>query len=1097
MSSPAGLQHFLSQWMPNSSRAGVILHGSPGSIRSSGSPVVRDPDDSFSSHFAPLPVSLCSSVDTCSPGEVATEQFDASLSCDMQSIQDMLRNTRDLPLIAKLEQLKQMQHRMQEQLKTHQQEQQLRLQHEQQSLQRTAQNTTDSSMWNIKQSMVEPNTEHDDSNHEYEDSFQSMSEDHTVHGNECETEPLDRPIRSGFSGKTFEEMLEEQLRMEDQKLTAKNASAETAKVKRPFLKRGEGLARFTKDKSAALSHRKHPSNPKPPPCPNPKSSQDSDMRSKKNSNKTEALKSTHLVIHRKTATLNKENVPQNKTTMPVTKTTVRPPVLGAHQGQNVSSISAPFKRDRKSEQNVKSVTTTDANKMGACNREDGNNIAENSFEVWFAERGTHWEQDHQRECVELGEFELLERAADEISFSSNSSFISTLLHRGCRRLSSTPIKSSNQSTPPSRTVTEAPGPEVGHTTSVPPTNTVITRDVNTLKEKDLMGVLSDAKMDDKDLNTSLCSNSELQPPISNPPLRHCFQVPTVPYDKRTYQDRDGVSSPEGDDANSCNSKDSTLIDSKGHLEFDDDDTWNEPEEVDSCPVEESPSKRALKRKVAFSKDTKSASVSPNAENENKGLPTCPLVSKMFPALNPIASSPVTVQAPQNMHSEGAAQSSLLRERLVELETEIERFKRENADLSKLKQENQDVKENLRKERAEFEKKRLEDIAKWEEFKREENKKLQRERKLFEKHAAAVRARPDKQERDEIQALKQQVNALQEDLRKREARWSNTHSRLRQQVDALSSENASLRDQVRTLEKLRLSVWKSAENEREKRSCASGSKISAASISKSPSQSSKSSLSKNGSPETKSPPKNSGPYSETMKESIGFKNDHSPMEGSDGLDLTESNFDASLMNSIHTAATEHSKQEQEEIMHSDNKIEKVLPDGGRLIIFPNGTRKEISADGQTVKVTFFNGDVKHNMPDQRVIYYYAEAQTTHITYPDGMEVLQFPNNQTEKHFPDGRKEITFPDQTVKNLYPDGREESVLTDGTIIQLNPDGSKVIQFNTGQREVHTADFKRREYPDGTVKTVYSDGRQETQYPTGRVRLKDAQGHIIMDTKA
>lgn len=97
-----------------------------------------------------------------------------------------------------------------------------------------------------------------------------------------------------------------------------------------------------------------------------------------------------------------------------------------------------------------------------------------------------------------------------------------------------------------------------------------------------------------------------------------------------------------------------------------------------------------------------------------------------------------------------------------------------------------------------------------------------------------------------------------------------------------------------------------------------------------------------------------------------------------------------------------------------------------------------------------------------IYYYADAQTTHTTYPDGIEVLQFPNNQTgetwlhlfdsnvilllnlnyplhhcsalnvckssfpsaEKHFPDGRKEITYPDQTVKNLYPDG---------TIIQVN----------------------------------------------------------------
>ncbi len=66
-----------------------------------------------------------------------------------------------------------------------------------------------------------------------------------------------------------------------------------------------------------------------------------------------------------------------------------------------------------------------------------------------------------------------------------------------------------------------------------------------------------------------------------------------------------------------------------------------------------------------------------------------------------------------------------------------------------------------------------------------------------------------------QALKQQLNVLQEDLRKRESRWSNTQSRLRQQVDTLSAENASLRDQVRTLEKLRLSAWKSAEKEKEK------------------------------------------------------------------------------------------------------------------------------------------------------------------------------------------------------------------------------------------------------------------------------------------
>lgn len=92
------------------------------------------------------------------------------------------------------------------------------------------------------------------------------------------------------------------------------------------------------------------------------------------------------------------------------------------------------------------------------------------------------------------------------------------------------------------------------------------------------------------------------------------------------------------------------------------------------------------------------------------------------------------------------------------------------------------------------------------------------------------------------------------------------------------------------------------------------------------------------------------------------------------------------------------------------------------MFPNGTQKEVSADGKTVTVTFFNGDVKKVMPDERVvglhggvflhglnfskkrptdfvslqIYYYAAAQTTHTTYPEGLEVLHFSSGQIGKN-----------------------------------------------------------------------------------------------------
>ena len=61
------------------------------------------------------------------------------------------------------------------------------------------------------------------------------------------------------------------------------------------------------------------------------------------------------------------------------------------------------------------------------------------------------------------------------------------------------------------------------------------------------------------------------------------------------------------------------------------------------------------------------------------------------------------------------------------------------------------------------------------------------------------------------------------------------------------------------------------------------------------------------------------------------------------------------------------------MYGFHQVEQVQADGSRVILFANGTRKEISKDGQTVIVSFFNGDFKQVFPDQRVVrdhlYYY--------------------------------------------------------------------------------------------------------------------------------
>eukprot|EP00762_Andalucia_godoyi_P008604 ANDGO_04596.mRNA.1 hypothetical protein len=79
----------------------------------------------------------------------------------------------------------------------------------------------------------------------------------------------------------------------------------------------------------------------------------------------------------------------------------------------------------------------------------------------------------------------------------------------------------------------------------------------------------------------------------------------------------------------------------------------------------------------------------------------------------------------------------------------------------------------------------------------------------------------------------------------------------------------------------------------------------------------------------------------------------------------------------------------------------------VVLFPVGTRVEKHADRT---VTYFhNGDSKTKYAD-RCEYYYAKPKTTHVSYPDGVQIYYFENGQIEKHYPAGDKEIRFPDGT---------------------------------------------------------------------------------------
>ncbi|XP_029386349.1 centromere protein J isoform X2 [Echeneis naucrates] len=1076
----------------------------------------------------------------------------------------------------------------------------------------------------------------------------ALSEDR---GRKEDTPSDDRPIKPGIGGhkQTFEELLEEQLKLEEQR--QKSAQQQQSQdgpeavqppPKRAFLKRGEGLSRFTNNGKISLPKKEMKKDSKPAP--------QAKVVTRSNSEPAAVPKGGTNGLQRKTAILNKENKLRNLNSPPqdirAESKTARMKVLGSHQKQNTEgSESAPTDPEGRQtkqgqlrqvkEQNNRTVSgqtlrkpdphrlqpnpvTKQVGLLESCAAKDkssgskvesaerragseaaagGHGLPLDSFELSFQEKLQRWECDRQLESMELGEFELLEQAAEELSFSSNSSFVMKLLQmdqhhqqlqsaQGLhqRRLSSTPIKS------PPRGVLQrchSLGSGGGLASKSMSVNSegfgVKMRDdavkskVNSKERQDMPE--SGRGNKDKKSDVSSCGGSECedQEMSVKPPLfPSTFTFPAQfnpPYDKRSYQDEDScrdsdvTQDGDGESGTVLSNDESTLTDDKheqeGKVVFDDDDTWNDLEETAVDPHHDtsgvgpvsdatanpvSAPERTLLRKVAVSKAVepdKGTVVGSANLDLDPPPPVSQLMTRLFPSLKPKTQNaslppPAVSFAPESKKPAEEAgqqvQSLQLRERLVQLEIEIERFKQENAVLTKLRQENEKKQETLRKERLEFEQTKADELAKFEEYKREETKKLQKERKLFEKHAAAARAIPDKKEREEIQALKQQLSSLQEELRRKESRWSSTHSRLRQQINSLSQENGALQDEVRMLEKLRLSALKkspvNAQKDKETKdgsglfpnnipSVTKGVKFaspldsrggsSSSSSSSSPPQSSTAAASQTSSGEINQPAagmksslrRPSMPATTTSSSSVpGRRTEERSASADKSQDKQpqqeESNSSSPKRDSPpkepECSEAEEAEPAEEIITHSDGKVEKVLRGGDRIVIFPNGTRKEVSADGQTLKVTFFNGDTKQVTADQTVIYYYSEAQTTHITYPDGLEVLHFPNNQTEKLFPDGRKEITFPDQTVKNLFPDGREESVLTDGTVIQVNPDGTKEILFNTGQKEIHTADYKRREYPDGTVKTVYSDGRQETRYPTGRLRIKDKDGNVVLD---
>lgn len=256
-----------------------------------------------------------------------------------------------------------------------------------------------------------------------------------------------------------------------------------APPKRAFLKRGEGLSRFTNNRKASLTKKEVKKDSKTQPKAR--------VISRSNSEPASFQRGGTNGLLRKTVILNKENRLRGSSSPPqdvrFDSKAARTKVLGSLQRRNTDGAefiqsdtdgrqTKQYQPGQVKEQSVRKAgpsaqaarrpaqntqpnpVTKQVGLLGELRKAENDAAREKSsrvellegrtgseeeggggrgvekvapqdpFELSFQEKLQRWECNQHVESMELGEFELLEQAAEELSFSSNSSFVMKVLY---------------------------------------------------------------------------------------------------------------------------------------------------------------------------------------------------------------------------------------------------------------------------------------------------------------------------------------------------------------------------------------------------------------------------------------------------------------------------------------------------------------------------------------------------------------------------------------------------------------------------------------------------------------------------------------------
>ncbi|EDW85201.1 uncharacterized protein Dwil_GK14523 [Drosophila willistoni] len=484
-------------------------------------------------------------------------------------------------------------------------------------------------------------------------------------------------------------------------------------------------------------------------------------------------------------------------------------------------------------------------------------------------------------------------------------------------------------------------------------------------------------------------------------------------------------------------------------------------------------------------------------------------SALFQALEKNKQPSASSQEQEDLQSK----ANLVRQRLEELEQEIATFKAQNLELLRLKQQHELNQAKCQEEHQEAMDRVHDEKIQAEIYLHDERMKIEEERRKFDQQMRLQKSSAHSNNKKEISALKQEVEQLQLQLKQKEQQHVSAQARLRAQLRASEREQKNYRDEIELLhrenKRLEQELIKIGRENNTKMLQEINRNIARLAPKVLPTKTITQVLDENGR-RTKSldgvPSKAPNKPNSKPRRSWSRSKKKPELEESEDASSNSDNFDEDERvvtpqgaKEQEPTASKKSEANTDSSPLSDLKREIVNADGSRDIWYPNGNLKKISADGMTIRMLYFNKDIKEtDIREGTIKYYYNETNTWHTTYLDGLEILEFPNGQTEHRHKNGTIEIHFPNNSIKVVDPNDTEkleEWRYADGThLVQLRS-GDKILNLPNGQKEIHTKLNKRREYPDGTVKLVYPDGSQETRYSNGRVRLKDKDGKLIMDT--